>query len=155
LFDRIGMSRATWERDQAGTFVGSSYLYATPRDLAKFGYLYLHDGQWAGERILAEGWVDYTRTLAPAWSTMPLTEEDKEDNPGAHWWLNKGLPERQVPPPWPDAPADTFAALGHWGQSIFVIPSLDLVIVRTADDRDGTFKKNTLLKLITDSIRKS
>jgi len=62
LLDKIGMHSAVIEPDAAGTFVGSSYCFATPRDWAKFGQLYLNDGVWQGERILPEGWVDYTRT---------------------------------------------------------------------------------------------
>ena len=49
--------------------------------------------------------------------------------------------------PWPDVPEDAYAARGHWGQSITVVPSLDVVIVRLADDRDGTFDFNAFLKL--------
>jgi CubicO group peptidase (beta-lactamase class C family) len=53
LFDRIDVRSATWERDGEGVFVGSSYLYATPRDLARIGLLYLRDGCWArAERVL-------------------------------------------------------------------------------------------------------
>jgi CubicO group peptidase (beta-lactamase class C family) len=48
--------------DHSGTFVGSSYLLASPQDFARFGYLYLRDGVWDGRRILPEGWVDYART---------------------------------------------------------------------------------------------
>ncbi|NJL85860.1 MAG: serine hydrolase [Leptolyngbyaceae cyanobacterium SM1_1_3] len=65
LFDKIGMTSAVLEPDASGTFVGSSYLYATARDWAKFGQLYLQDGVWNGERLLPKGWVDYSRTPAP------------------------------------------------------------------------------------------
>ena len=66
LFDRIGVASAVWERDAAGTFVGSSYLYLTPRDLARIGLLYLRDGCWSGTRILPEGWVAFAGTPSPA-----------------------------------------------------------------------------------------
>jgi CubicO group peptidase (beta-lactamase class C family) len=148
LFKTIGMRFTTFERDGAGTPVGSSYLYTTGRDLARFGYLYLHDGVWQGRRMLPEKWVRYTTTLAPAYYTTKLNPEDAKDNPGAQWYVNIGIPERGQLPPWPDAPPDTFAALGHWGQSIFVIPSLDMVAVRLADDRDKTFDKNRYLGLL-------
>lgn len=155
LFKQLGMRYTTFERDRAGTFIGSSYLYTTARDLARFGYLYLHDGLWQGRRILPEGWVRYTTTMAPAYYTTQLAEEDHEDNPGAQWYINQGVPERGQKPPWPDAPPDTFAALGHWGQSIFVIPSLDMVAVRFGDDRDKTFRKNQYLKLLVNSLDKT
>ena len=152
LFDVIGMQNVTWERDGAGNFVGSSYVYATPRDLAKFGFLYLNDGVWAGNRILPEGWVTFTRTPAPGYATTPVYEGLDEDNMTAHWYANTGIPDANIPAPWPDAPADTFAAQGQWGQYIFVIPSLDMVIVRVGDDRDGSFYINTFLKLIKESV---
>lgn len=148
LFKSVGMRFTTLERDGAGTPVGSSYLYTTGRDLARFGYLYLHDGVWQGRRILPEKWVRYTTTMAPAYYTTDLAKEDFKDNPGAQWYLNLGIPERGQPQPWPDAPADTFAALGHWGQSLIVIPSLDIVAVRLADDRDKAFDRNRYLALL-------
>lgn len=152
LFDKIGMRNVTWEQDGSGTFIGSSYIYATPRDLAKFGFLYLHDGVWNGERILPAGWVDFTRTPSPAYRTTPEYKGRDEDNMTAGWYANTGIPAAGVPVTWPDAPRDTFAAQGHWGQYIFVIPSLDLVIVRVGDDRDGSFDKNEFLKLIAESV---
>ena len=59
LFDRIGMTTADPRFDAAGNFIGSSHCYCSARDFARFGYLYLRDGVWDGERILPEGWVDY------------------------------------------------------------------------------------------------
>lgn len=147
LFDPMGM-KVTWERDASGTFVGSSYIYATPRDLAKFGFLYLNDGVWDGNRILPEGWVRYAATVAPAYPLSDLPDEDLEENGGAHWWLNAVKVPRKDNRPWPSAPRSVFAALGHWGQSIFVFPEEDIIAVRVADDRDGTFNKNEYLRLI-------
>lgn len=155
LFKSIGMRYTTFERDGAGTPVGSSYLYTTARDLARFGYLYLHDGVWQGRRLLPEKWVRYTTTMAPAYYTTELKPEDAKDNPGAQWYINVGIPERGQQPPWPDAPADTFAALGHWGQSVYVIPSLDMVAVRFGDDRDGSFNKNRYLGLLKNILERA
>jgi CubicO group peptidase (beta-lactamase class C family) len=156
LFNVIGMKNAVWERDAAGTFVGSSYVYATPRDMAKFGYLFLNDGMWEGRRVLPEGWVRYSTTLAPAYIKTELDAEDRIDaNYGALWWLNMGVPEKNMPPVYPDAPRDMFMATGHWSQMIFVIPSLDMVIAYTGDTREkSSFSRNRFLKLIIDSIEK-
>ena len=66
---------------------------------------------------------------------------------GRLFWLNRAVPEAGIPKPMPDVPDDAFAAQGHWGQSVTIIPSLDLVIVRFADDRDGAFDFNHFLKL--------
>ena len=121
LFERIGMKSAVVEPDAAGTFVGSSYSYATARDWARFGLFFLRDGTWDGARILPEGWVDYSRTPAPA---APAGEY------GAHFWLNAGVPDRGIARPDARAPADLFFASGHEGQVVAIVPSRDLVIVR-------------------------
>lgn len=110
LFDPLGMTSAEPRFDDAGTWVGSSYLYATARDFARFGELYLHDGVWNGERLLPDGWVDYART-------QRSTDPSDGQGYGAHWWV------------WNDRHG-TFAAQGYEGQLIAVVPSLDLVMVR-------------------------
>jgi CubicO group peptidase (beta-lactamase class C family) len=147
LLDPIGMKSALWERDRAGTIVGGSWLYANPRDFARFGYLYLNDGCWAGTRVLPESWVQQSTQVVDAIKKKAIDRDDK-DVQGRQWWLNKPVPELEQKTPYPDVPEDAFMALGHWGQSITIIPSLDLVIVRTGDDREtGILDKNTFLKL--------
>ena len=112
LLDVIGMTSAAPKFDTAGTFVGSSFCYATPRDFAKFGLLYLRDGMWDGARVLPEGWVDYART--PTWQQ----EGEARDTPyGAQWWLGMGG-------------AGSFSANGYQGQFTLCVPDLDMVIVR-------------------------
>lgn len=135
LFEPLGMSGVTWERDASGTFVGSSYLYAPAREVAKLGLLMMHDGVWEGRRILPEGWVELSTTMAPAYYQTEITPDLLGDNPGAQWYLNRGDPARNIPPPWPDLPADTIGAFGHWGKSMYVIPSWNMVVVRLGDDR--------------------
>jgi CubicO group peptidase (beta-lactamase class C family) len=123
LFDRIGMSSAVLETDAAGTFVGSSYMFATARDWARFGALYLEDGVWNGERILPEGWVAYTTSPAPA---------DPQKSYGAHFAL-----EIPIQYAWKDArlPAKAFHAVGHEGQFVTIVPSRELLIVRLGRTR--------------------
>lgn len=133
LFDPLGIQHAVWERDPQGTFVGSSYLYLTARELARIGQLMLDDGRWQGRQLLPVEWVKFNR------QPFVTLAEPGEASPGGHWWLNHANA-------WPDAPADTFAALGHWGQALYVVPQQRLVIVRYADDRDGSFRHNTLLR---------
>ncbi|WP_346832464.1 serine hydrolase [Pseudomonas abietaniphila] len=137
LFDPLGIKSAVWETDSTGTFVGSSYAYMTARDLARIGLLMQRGGRWQDHRLLAQAWVDFN--LTPFSSQTATTEA-----PGGQWWLNRAADN--TPGPWPDAPPDTFAGLGHWGQALYVIPSAGLVIVRYADDRDGTYDHNQLLK---------
>jgi len=146
LFDPLGISSAVWERDGSGTLIASSYLYASPRDLAKFGFLFLNDGCWEGRRILPAGWVaDSTAVTAPFLSRR--IDRGPEDVGGRMWWLNRAVPELSFPPPWPDVPADAYAALGHWGQSITVVPSLDMVVVRVGDDREPALDFDRFLSL--------
>ena len=112
LFEPLGIRNACFEPDMSGTPVGSSYLYVTARDYARFGQLYLDDGLAGPARILPEGWVDYTRTPASA----------SQGGYGAFFWLNRNRT-------CPDAPADMFSCQGHDGQEIYIIPSKKLVVV--------------------------
>ncbi|MCB2148464.1 MAG: beta-lactamase family protein [Deltaproteobacteria bacterium] len=121
LFDRIGMTSAIMEPDPSGTFVGSSYTVATVRDWARFGLLYLQDGMWNGERVLPEGWAEYTTTPTPK---APKGEY------GALFWLNAGAPGNPGNRLWPHAPTDAYAAQGFQEQKVIVIPSKKLVLVR-------------------------
>jgi CubicO group peptidase (beta-lactamase class C family) len=110
LFDAIGMVSATAQFDAVGTFVGSSYVYATARDFAKFGELYLRDGMCDGKRILPVGWVDHARA-------QTVIDDETGQGYGAHWWTQPGEPGSLV-------------ASGYEGQQILVLPERDLVIVR-------------------------
>ena len=112
LFTPLGIWNACFEPDMTGTPVGSSYLYVTARDYARFGQMFLDDGCVAGERILPEGWVDYSVTPA----------SDSEGGYGAFFWLNRNKS-------CPDVPEDMFSCQGHDGQEIYIIPSKDLVVV--------------------------
>lgn len=108
LFDAIGMS-AVPKFDTAGTFVGSSFVYATARDFARFGYLYLCDGAWNGRQLLPAGWA---RDAATAVVIDPETQMGYS----THWWT------------WPDD-AGSMIAHGYEGQITWVSPERDLVVV--------------------------
>lgn len=144
LFNRIGSGGLVMEEDAKGTVLGGSHVFATPRDFARLGYLMLNDGCWAGERLLPEGWV--TASTTPSDVFVASADKAEDTASGYSWWLNRPVPARSQPKPWADAPEDTYAALGHWGQRIIVVPSLDLVIVRTGDDREGSVDPNLILK---------
>lgn len=135
LLDAIGMTSALPKFDAAGTFIGSSFCYATPRDFARFGMLYLRDGMWEGKRILPEGWVDYART--PTW------QQPTDSGPyGAQWWIGAGGP-------------GSFSANGYEGQFTVVCPDLDMVIVRhgkTPAEQSNNVK--AWLKGIADCFRR-
>ncbi|WP_282387098.1 MULTISPECIES: serine hydrolase [unclassified Pseudomonas] len=146
LFEPLGIRHAVWESDASGTFVASSYAYLTARDLARVGLLMARGGRWNDRQLLPEDWVAFN--LKPF--AVYKAQQD-EAVPGGHWWLNR--PVDGAPSPWPDAPPDTFAALGHWGQALYVMPSEKLVIVRYGDDRDGSYKHNELLKRVLQAVR--
>ncbi|HYD87631.1 MAG TPA: serine hydrolase [Vitreimonas sp.] len=136
LFDRIGM-RPVVEFDPQGTFYGSSLVWASARDFARFGYLYLRGGVWDGQRVLPAGWVDFART--------PGSDADT-DVYGAQWWLTPrsgpGRPDRSLITD--NAMADAFSAQGHEGQIIVVVPSKDLVMVRLGLFHGGLESWNAL-----------
>ena len=112
LFGPLGMTSASPRFDAAGTFIGSSFCFCTPRDFARFGLLYLRDGMWEGRRLLPEGWVDYART-----PTFQQADVEPGSDYGAQWWLNMAGP-------------GTFSANGYEGQHIVVCPDRDLILVR-------------------------
>jgi CubicO group peptidase (beta-lactamase class C family) len=121
LLHKIGAMRTTIEIDWNGDFISSSQVWATGRDLARIGQLYLQDGVWGNERLLPEDWVQFVRTPAPA---QPASGAGY----GAQFWLmnnTAGVPE------------GTFYAAGNRGQYIVVIPALNAVVVRQAFDVIG------------------
>lgn len=124
LFNRIGMEHPFLESDSTGTFVGSSFMYATARDWARFGQLYLQDGVWENERLLPEGWVKYSVTP---------TSVSEEHGYGAHFWLD--IPEEYKSLERVTLPEGTFHAVGHEGQFITIVPSHNLVVVRLGKTR--------------------
>lgn len=129
FIDRIGMHSMVLETDYAGNFVGSSYGWASTRDWGRFGLLYLRKGDWFGDPLFDTGWVDYV--------TRPT--RGSGDRYGAHFWLN-------ADGGFPDAPRDMFMANGHQGQHVFIIPSRQLVVVRTGLAEGPDFDANAFLK---------
>ena len=129
LFGPLHIANPYFEHDMSGTPVGSSYLYVTARDFARFGQMYLDDGCANGQRILPEGWVEYTVTPASA----------SEGRYGAFFWLNRCKV-------CPDVPEDMFSCNGHDGQQIYIIPSKDLVVVVLGYSPKRCIDFNALLK---------
>ena len=118
LFKPLGMASAVLEADETGIFVGSSYMYATARDWARFSLLLLNDGVWKGTRLLPEGFVGAmampTKASDGAYSHMQTWLR----GPGQKSDAEQGLP------------ADTFWLRGHDGQSATIIPSRKLAVIR-------------------------
>src|SRR3990172_3406722 len=131
LFDKIGIRNMVVEADPYGNFLLQGYELGSGRDWARLGNLYLQDGVWNGERILPEGFVAFASTLAPAW------QADGRPIYGGFVWLNG---DGAFP-----VPREAYYMAGAGGQTTFIIPSHDLVIVRMGHFRgDGEEMKRGL-----------
>lgn len=126
LFKPLGIKKPSWEMDPEGTAMGGWGIYLTPRDMAKLGYLFLHQGQWDGEQIVSSGWV--SEAISPQVSVDPGVSY------GYQWWV------------FPDQAA--YAAQGMEGQKIFVFPSHDLIVVATS----GFSGDDPLLDLVMEYV---
>ncbi len=131
LFAPLGIGNPGWDRDPSGSPIGGWGLKLAPRDMAKLGYLYLHEGVWEGKQVVPSAWVRN--------STRPHIAADGALQYGYQWWIS---PQGQ----W-------FAALGRFGQSIFVVPSLDLVVVFTAKIDSNDSEADLLMKYIIPACR--
>ena len=121
FFATLGMTRTTAERDWRGNFMLSSQVWSTARDLARFGLLYLNEGEWNGARVLP---LDWDKDVAKAFGPQP---EGAFGYGLGFWLLNRS----------PGIPEDTYAAFGNRGQYVVIVPSRQVVIVRRAEDAAG------------------
>ena len=120
LFGPLGIHRATLELDATGTPIAGAFMFATPREWARLGMLFLGDGVVGGARILPEGWVRYSTTPTP----------NAFVGYGAGWWINQGDSRGARFRREHGMPADAFMAMGIYGQTVVVIPSERLVVAR-------------------------
>jgi CubicO group peptidase (beta-lactamase class C family) len=140
LFNPLGMRNVTLEFDGAGTLQGSTYMFASARDWARFGLLYLNDGVIGGRRILHADWVDMS-----AAATL-------DTDYGAGFWTNRSDNEHAKGRVGLGIPRDAFFASGDLGQRIVIIPSQRLVIVRLGDSVDPTGDIRGLGRLVKEVI---
>jgi len=143
LFDKIGIRTMVMETDPYGNFLTQGYEFASARDWARLGNLYLQDGVWNGERILPEGFVKFVSTLAPAW------KEDGRLTYGGFFWINgnEALP----------IPKEAYYMAGAGGQYTIIIPSHDLVVVRIGHYKEaaaGTASLKKALALLLEGVPK-
>ncbi|WP_159589205.1 serine hydrolase domain-containing protein [Chelativorans xinjiangense] len=146
LFDPLGMETAVFETDARGTFTGSSYLYASPRDWARFGQLLLQDGVWEGQRVLPEGWAKWMRT--------PTRASDGEYGRGV-WMQGPRVttPRDRHQDEGFDLPEDAYWMIGHDGQTITIIPSRRLVVVRMGLTPNVlAYKPQTLVEAVVKAL---
>lgn len=143
LFDKLGIRTMVMETDPYGNFLTQGYEFASGRDWARLGNLYLQDGVWNGERILPEGFVRFVSTLAPAWAA------DGRPIYGGFFWLNGN---DEFP-----APRETYFMAGAGGQYTMIIPSHDLVVVRLGHYKgaaDGEKSLKRALALLLEAVPK-
>lgn len=131
LFDPLGIRHFVIEPDPYGNFLMQGYDFATGRDWARLGLLYLQDGVWNGKRLLPEGFVDFVRTPAPAWS-QPVY--------GGFFWLNRTGR-------WP-VPEDAYFMAGAGGQYAIIIPTHDLVVVRLGHYKGAALGERALARAL-------
>ena len=155
LFDPLKIKNVTWQRDQKGTYIGSSYLFMRARDFAKLGYLYLHQGKWKETQLIEPDYIKKSIQPNPAFLNTKMEGEWNRHSYGMHWWLNVDLSEKNETRIYPDVPNDAYFALGHHGQTLAVIPSLNLIIVRYGSDKKQNIDRNKLVSLITQSVEKN
>lgn len=141
LFYKLGMHNTVMEPDAGGTMVGSSYVFATAQDWARFGLLYYNNGIVKGQQLFTDDWVK--QTVAPS-------AADKLKQYGYQFWLNgfdEKIPSKRK---FSAAPADMFYADGYAGQYVFIIPSKKLIIVRLGFKN---FNENELLRKILACVK--
>ena len=109
LFEPLGITGAAWTADSQGHNWGYSSLYLTPRDMAKFGFLFLNGGEWDGEQVVPREWVEEATTEQISAGTLL-------EGYGYQWWTS---------------PDGYYSAIGYKGQFIHVVPELDLIMVTT------------------------
>jgi CubicO group peptidase (beta-lactamase class C family) len=142
LFYKINAYSFLLEPDASGTYIGSSYSYATARDFARFGLLYYNNGMWNGQRVLPLNWTK---------ESVQPSAADKRKHYGYQFWLN-GYDENDSTKRWyPDVPADMFFCDGYGGQDVYIIPSEKLIVVRLGLH---AINENKFLKEVIQSINK-
>ncbi|MFW9968184.1 MAG: serine hydrolase domain-containing protein [Candidatus Thorarchaeota archaeon] len=125
LFGPLGITAHPWVFDPQGIYFGGSALALRPRDMAKFGYLFLNQGEWDGEQIVSPDWI--------ATSTdSHVTIYGGTFSYGYQWWIN--------------SPSGYYSARGYQGQLIFVVPEEDLVVVFTSDMDEVVISTDAILE---------
>lgn len=120
LFEPMKIEIGDWEKDPQGYYFGGNNMFFAPRDMAMLGMLYLHNGKLHSEQIIPQKWVE--NSLTNTRNEQDVTWGDMTDiGYGYLWWLGKIRGHK------------TFAAIGHGGQFVLVLPEVDMIVATTAD----------------------
>ncbi len=137
LFQPLGISIRAWDRDPNGYYMGGNNMHLSPREMLRFGQLYLNGGRYGERQIMSESWVEHTMTPAIRWGY-------RWSGYGYGWWFRRMRGH------------DVWYASGYGGQYIFVVPSLDLVVVTTCSLAPGRRRRppvvGTLERMIIPAI---
>lgn len=139
LLSPIGIKDLDWTTDSKNQTLAGWGINATMHDFAKFGYLFLHNGNWDGTQIISDAWV--TKSTSPFSNDYPFY--------GYLWWLEETFSETSV-----SLPDNIYMAIGAFGQYIIVIPSKDIVIVRLGQDIIGqnSWNPSEFIRLVLSAV---
>ncbi len=149
LFAPLGMDSALLELDAAGTFCGSSYLYATARDWIKIGQLILNQGKWKDQRIIQP------KSLKILFTPTQQVQRDDRMGYAALWWHNRPHSNNRADRWMPEVPEDAIFALGHYGQALAIVPSLELIVLRLGSTKGGAWKLDEFLPQVIRAIHQT
>ena len=148
LFGPIGMVRVTQEFDESGSPMGATHVYASARDWARFGLLYLNGGSAGDKRILPAGWTEYSARPTPV----------ADAGYGAGFWTNAGDSEGAALRRGWGMPPGSYFASGHSGQTILIAPAEKLVVVSFGfsleEDRISTERAARLTNAILKALKR-
>lgn len=146
IADHIGMKAGAWkwgdfgqvegQRVNGGSGNANQHIQISAREMARFGHLWLNNGQWNGRKLIPESWiraataVQVPASMTNAWTKSGIAGPGQY---GFNWWRNAPGPDGRMT--WPGAPADLFAASGHNNNKLYVIPSWRMIIVRLGLDQ--------------------
>lgn len=150
FFDLLEIKDVTWERDHRGTFIGSSYIFIKPRDLAKVGQLFLSKGRYKDKQVIDPLWLEQSTKPYPYFYVPGRDLKQSASMAYSHqWWLNSALPypDGSLKSAYPSLPASAVLALGHWGQMLVILPEQKTIIVRTSQDKKGKLDRDKFFSL--------
>ncbi len=167
LFSKIGMDSTTLEQDGSGVFKPGSFGWSSARDMARFALLYLRNGAWdinhdgeiaEDETLFRPDWVAFSTSVAPSLTDKEfLVAEDhwrlNRESYGAFWWLNRPIAASGNRSPYPNLPETAFIGMGFRGQTLVVMPSRKLIVVRLGSDPlKGKINRHRFYRLLMASL---